>query len=37
MTHATSKQSVAHEICNTVGCADNYPLVYQAAYERDFE
>jgi hypothetical protein len=24
---------VAYQICNTVGCADNYPTIYQAAYE----
>jgi hypothetical protein len=27
---------IAHEICNTVGCADNYPQVYQAAYELEY-
>ncbi|MDP4264916.1 MAG: hypothetical protein Q8941_20475 [Bacteroidota bacterium] len=27
------KQELAYEICNTVGCADNYPELYQAAYQ----
>lgn len=24
---------IAYEICNTIGCCDNYPAIYQAAYE----
>jgi hypothetical protein len=37
MTQTTTKQDVAHEICNTVGCSEIYPLVYQAAYEIQYK
>lgn len=29
----TNIQNAAHEICNTVGCVDTYPVVYQVAYQ----
>lgn len=29
----TTTQITANEICNTIGCVDNYPIVYNAAYQ----
>ena len=33
MTTKEQNAMVAYQICNTIGCADNFPAVYQAAYE----
>lgn len=33
MTTSEQKKMMAWQICNTVGVVDNYPSIYQAAYE----
>ena len=33
MTANEQNKTVAYLICNTIGCVDNYPAIYQAAYE----
>lgn len=37
MTALEQNKLVAWQICNTAGVADNYPAIYQAAYEMHYK